>query len=264
MLSEWAGLGYYARARNLIACARASRRDGRIPAQRGGASRALRASAPTRRRQSPRSRSASGARRSTPMSRGCSAAIMRSPIPAAGNSTAHVATSSPRGPPGDLVQAMMDLGATICVPREPRAACLPAARSAAALSPRARPRPSRRASSEGSARSASASPGGSSATARLWLVRRPPRGLLGGMAALPGDDWPTSGEPAAEPIARGAPRLHPFRARARRSSRRRDRSARAGGSRSTRLARRASDALSARRRRRCLARPRPRPRPRAA
>ena len=28
----------------------------------------------------------------------------------------------------------------------------------------------------------------------LWLVRRPSRGLLGGMAALPGDDW--SGEQA--------------------------------------------------------------------
>jgi len=49
-----------------------------------------------------------------------------------------------------------------------------------------------------------ASPIGSSATARhwierdgaVWLVRRPAKGLLGGMAALPGDDWSGSAPPA--------------------------------------------------------------------
>ena len=68
ILAEWAGLGYYARARNLIACAREVARRGGFPDDRRRASRAARASAPIRRRQSRRSRSASGSPRSTPMS----------------------------------------------------------------------------------------------------------------------------------------------------------------------------------------------------
>ena len=37
ILAEWAGLGYYARARNLIACAREVARRGGFPRHRGGA-----------------------------------------------------------------------------------------------------------------------------------------------------------------------------------------------------------------------------------
>ena len=34
----------------------------------------------------------------------------------------------------------------------------------------------------------------------FWLVRRPPKGLLGGMAALPGSDWGDSPQPVADPL----------------------------------------------------------------
>ena len=54
------------------------------------------------------------------------------------------------------------------------------------------------------ARIATASLIGSSATARVWLVRRPAKGLLGGMAALPGGDW--SDAPQRAPNAIGTVR----------------------------------------------------------
>jgi A/G-specific adenine glycosylase len=34
----------------------------------------------------------------------------------------------------------------------------------------------------------------------VWLVRRPEKGLLGGMAALPGTDWDASGPEPFNPI----------------------------------------------------------------
>ncbi len=58
VLSEWAGLGYYARARNLIACAREVARRGGFPDYRGRAAERCPASATIRRRPSRRSPSA--------------------------------------------------------------------------------------------------------------------------------------------------------------------------------------------------------------
>ena len=62
-MQAWAGLGYYSRARNLHACARARRRAPRrpLPRHRGGLAAACPASAPTRRRRSRRSPSISRA-----------------------------------------------------------------------------------------------------------------------------------------------------------------------------------------------------------
>jgi A/G-specific adenine glycosylase len=94
----------------------------------------------------------------------------------------------PADRPGDLVQAVMDLGATICRPKAPRCGECPIALDCVAFAsgdPGAFPEPRRRAARphrhgiaywierDGS----------------LWLVRRPAKGMLGGMAALPGCDW---------------------------------------------------------------------------
>ena len=90
--------------------------------------------------------------------------------------------------PGDIVQALMDLGATICRPRQPLCeACplQPDCSAAAAGEPEAYPRRRER-------KARAHRYGVAWWTVRdrhVWLVRRPSKGLLGGMAALPGTNW---------------------------------------------------------------------------
>ena len=85
--------------------------------------------------------------------------------------------------PGDVVQALMDLGAMICRPKEPRCGECPLrthCRAFASGEPESFPERKQR----------KARPhryGVAFWTVRdghVWLVRRPPSGLLGGMAAL--------------------------------------------------------------------------------
>ena len=103
-------------------------------------------------------------------------------------------------------------------------------------------------------RTAMASPIGSSATAQVWLVRRPAKGLLGGMAALPGGEWTrnAAGEPRpSAPCATSSPISRSTCTSCPRPSR----SARAGGSRSRLARRRPADALPPRRRKLRVATP---------
>lgn len=194
VLSEWAGLGYYARARNLVACAKAVAEMGGFPP------------------------SAAALRKLPGVGDYTSAAIAAiafgEPAPAVDTNIARVisrlyALAEPLrselgqrmraivalGPPGDLVQALMDLGATICRPRDPLCAQCPLSENCMAHAsgrPEAFPTP----------RTKAARPKRSGTAfwierdGAVWLVRRPPSGLLGGMAALPGGDW--SAEPTSE------------------------------------------------------------------
>jgi len=96
---------------------------------------------------------------------------------------------------GDFAQAMMDLGATICRPRSPdcpacpmNAGCLAFASGEPERFPapkRKAVRPTRHGVVYWIERSGC-----------VWLVRRPAKGMLGGMAALPGPDWTDEPEPA--------------------------------------------------------------------
>src|SRR5206468_929718 len=199
ILAAWAGLGYYARARNLIACAREVVRRGGFPT------------------------TAAGLRQLPGIGAYTSAAIAAI---AFGERVAAVDTNverviarlhgqrqlsrreierlalamTPAERPGDFVQAMMDLGATICRPRNPGCGHCPLSTDCAAFSsgePEAFPERKRRAArphKHGVAwwieRSGS-----------VWLVRRPAKGLLGGMAALPGPDWTDANHARLNPIA---------------------------------------------------------------
>jgi A/G-specific adenine glycosylase len=94
----------------------------------------------------------------------------------------------PADRPGDFVQAMMDLGATICRPKKPRCGECPLARHCQAFAsgePEMFP--------ERKARAARPNKYGVAYwiehDGSVWLVRRPAKGLLGRMAALPGTDW---------------------------------------------------------------------------
>lgn len=195
VLGEWAGLGYYARARNLIACAR-------LVAGRGGFPDS---------EEELRSLPGIGdytAAAVAAIAFGRDAVAMDANVERVGarlgafarptkpQLKAAVAAMVPARRAGDFAQAMMDLGATICRPRRPlcgecplRSDCRAFASGTPELFPEPKPRkpkPKR----FGTARWVEQD-------GAVWLVRRPPSGLLGGMAALPGGEWGDAPDPAA-------------------------------------------------------------------
>jgi A/G-specific adenine glycosylase len=193
ILSEWAGLGYYARARNLIACAREVARLGAFP------------------RTSEELRSLPGIGDYT--SAAIAAIAFGEAAPAVDTNVQRVIARLhaiehpgkaqirkllldilPEDRPGDFTQAMMDLGATICRPKTPDCGECPLRQSCLAFrsgEPEAFPQPKRRAARPHKHGIAY----WTERAGKVWLVRRPAKGLLGGMAALPGGEWT-----AAEPV----------------------------------------------------------------
>src|SRR6056297_2198124 len=118
VMGEWAGLGYYARARNLLKCARAIVADhgGRFPDTRAGLQ-ALPGIGP----YTAAAVAAIAFDRPETVVDGNVERVMarlydiRTPLPAAKPAlTARAAAMTPRDRPGCHAQAVMDLGATIC------------------------------------------------------------------------------------------------------------------------------------------------------
>lgn len=193
VMAAWAGLGYYARARNLLKCARVVVRDfgGVFPSER----RALLA-LPGIGPYTAAAISAFAFGRSETVVDGNVERVMArlfavtTPLPTAKPElAAHAGALTPDLRAGDYAQAVMDLGATVCTPRNPACARCPLgdlcqARRlgiAAELPVREmrKPKPVR----YGIVYVARDSGGG-------WLLqRRPDRGLLGGMLGWPGSDW---------------------------------------------------------------------------
>jgi A/G-specific adenine glycosylase len=194
ILSEWAGLGYYARARNLIACAREVVRRGGFP-ESAAELRLL----PGLGDYTAAAIAAIAFGERTPVVDTNIARViarlraMGAPSPAQLRDLMMAMTPADR--PGDFAQAMMDLGATICRPKAPLCGQCPliGACAAHAVGPDSFPFPKPR-------RSRPQRHGivyWIERDRHVWLVRRPPKGLLGGMAALPGSDW-SSEIPAGE------------------------------------------------------------------
>jgi A/G-specific adenine glycosylase len=193
VLKAWAGLGYYARARNLHACARAvaERHGGKFPASEAelralpgigpytaAAIAAIAFDAPA-----------------SPVDGNIERVIARlfavaDPLPGAKAELRRLARElTPQQRAGDFAQAMMDLGATICTPRKPACAlcpwnqsCAGRARGDAEMFPHRIPK------RQGTLRR------GAAFVARradgFLLVRtRPAKGLLGGMTEVPTTEW---------------------------------------------------------------------------
>jgi A/G-specific adenine glycosylase len=202
VMAEWAGLGYYARARNLLACARA------VVADHGGVF----------------PRDAKGLLALPGVGPYTAAAVasicydepavvvdgnvervmarvfaVLEPLPMAKAELQRLAgLMTPTLRPGDYAQAVMDLGATICSPRNPACGICPLlgvcdgqAQGIAATLPRKVAKPEKP-TREG----------------RVWIARRgdlvlverrEERGVLGGMLGFLGDGW--DGSKGAEPFA---------------------------------------------------------------
>ena len=193
VMAAWAGLGYYARARNLIACARTVARDhgGLFPDHEDG----LRALPGIGRYTAAAIAAIAFGRRAVVVDANVERVVSRlfavpEPLPKARERLYALAdTITPAEQSGDFAQAMMDLGSGVCTPRAPDCLLCPLASICAAraageqelypVKAAKKPRPRR----EGVA---------------YWLehdghvrlVRRPKSGLLGGMLALPTETAP--------------------------------------------------------------------------
>jgi A/G-specific adenine glycosylase len=199
VMSEWAGLGYYARARNLIACAREVAARGGFPATE----------AELRKLPGVGDYTAAAV---AAIAFGQKAVVVDSNVervsarlrgfeqPSKAAIREAVATMTPHENAGDFAQAMMDLGATICRPRNPLCGHCPLSGDCAAFAsgspelfpaPKAkRAKPVRYGVAHWIERDAA-----------IRLVRRPSKGLLGGMAALPGGEWTSEKPSSRRPLA---------------------------------------------------------------
>jgi A/G-specific adenine glycosylase len=207
VMAAWAGLGYYARARNLLACARAvrDRFDGRFPDTEAGL-----LSLPGVGPYTAAAVAAIAFDRPANVVDGNVERVMSrlfavdTPLPAARPELRALAAGLvDAGAPGDWAQALMDLGATVCRPRSPRCDLCPATEDCAAQAsgtPETWPRKSARAARPVRTGVVFVLRNGEG----VAVVRRPPRGLLGGMLGLPTTDWTASG-PDAAAIAAAAP-----------------------------------------------------------
>ena len=192
VMAAWAGLGYYARARNLLACARAVVADhgGQFPDNESG----LRALPGIGDYTAASVAAIAFGRPAVVIDANIERVIARhrlieTPLPMAKREIrAELAPLVPDDRPGDFAQALMDLGATICTSRSPACAICPLMADCRArgrgdlerlpVKPPKKAKPHRHGLAHWI-----------EAEGRIWLVRRPDKGMLGGMRALPGGDW---------------------------------------------------------------------------
>jgi A/G-specific adenine glycosylase len=209
VMAAWAGLGYYSRARNLVACARAIAERGDFPDSEEelrklpglGAYTAAAVAA------------IAYGKRAVVVDANVERVIARlfaigEPLPA-GKAAIRAAAErvTPMERAGDFAQAMMDLGATICTPRDPKCLLCPVAGECEGratgdparfpVKAPKRTRPSRIGTAFWVERP-------SQHGGEVWLVRRPAKGMLGGMRALPDDGWSARADGTGDPPLPGS------------------------------------------------------------
>jgi A/G-specific adenine glycosylase len=190
VMAAWAGLGYYSRARNLVACAREVAAGGGFPESEEelrklpglGAYTAAAVAA------------IAFGKRAVVVDANVERVVARlfaieEPLPGARKAIRAAAERiTPDLRSGDLAQAMMDLGAGVCTSRDPKCLLCPVSMDCEgrALGDPARlpikapkkVRPQRIGTAFWIEREG-----------QVWLVTRPGKGMLGGMRALPDDGW---------------------------------------------------------------------------
>lgn len=202
VMAAWAGLGYYARSRNLHACART------IVTEHGGKFPETEADLRTLSGIGAYTGAAIAAiafgEAATVVDANVERVITRlraikTPLPKTRPEIRAIAESlTPEKHAGDFAQAMMDLGATICTARNPDCECCPLQSSCAAyrtadpgkfpIKAPKKTKPVRRGTAYWIERDEA-----------VLLVRHPERGMLGGMRALPSEGWQTNTADPAKP-----------------------------------------------------------------
>ena len=194
VLRAWAGLGYYARARNLHKCAK------KVAEQYGGVFPASETALLALPGIGPYTAAAVAAIAfnipASPVDGNIERVISRlhaltDPLPDVKPAIkAAAAALTPSLRPGDFAQALMDLGATICTPRKPACALCPWRESCHALAlgiaeilPKKKPKkqkPTRRAHILWLTRPSDGA---------IFIQRREEKGLLGGLYEFPSSAW---------------------------------------------------------------------------
>ncbi len=192
VMAAWAGLGYYARARNLVACARTVVADhaGKLPSDEAGLLRLPGVGAYTAAAIS----AIAFGKRAVVVDANIERVVARlfaidTPLPAAKPDIRNAMDAiTPDLRSGDFAQAMMDLGAGICSVRSPLCGACPIASHCQAYSadkaeaypvkPSKKVKPVRYGKAYWIERDN-----------HVWLIQRANKGMLAGMRALPGDNW---------------------------------------------------------------------------
>ena len=200
VMAAWAGLGYYARARNLLKCARA------VVADHGGVFPDNYDALLTLPGVGPYTAAAVSSiafdQPETVVDGNVERVMARlydvhNPLPASKGELTALAKNLTRAQrPGDYAQAVMDLGATICTPRNPACGICPLrspckARKAGTAAELPKKTPKKKTPTRfGIAYVARRADG-------AWLLEtRPDSGLLGGMLGWPGSDWGDDPQPS--------------------------------------------------------------------
>ncbi|MPZ08603.1 MAG: A/G-specific adenine glycosylase [Kiloniellaceae bacterium] len=202
VLTAWAGLGYYARARNLHRCAQmvAGELGGVFPDREAEL---LKLPGIGRYTAAAIAAIAFG-QRAVVVDGNVERVVARlfkveTPLPAAKAELHRLADGlTPEQRAGDFAQAMMDLGATVCLPRRPKCLLCPLeADCQAKAAGIAQGLPRRQSKAAKPTRRAVAF-WLMAADGALLLRRRPEKGLLGGMMEVPSTPWREAPWPAAE------------------------------------------------------------------
>ncbi|MDP3491932.1 MAG: A/G-specific adenine glycosylase [Hyphomonadaceae bacterium] len=197
--AAWAGLGYYSRARNLHACAKAVAERGGFPQDAKG----LRELSGVGPYTAAAIASIAFDERIAPVDGNIERVVSRlwaigsdgtekgwraAKVVIAGHAQDLADALPANGRAGDLAQALMDLGSTVCTPRKPNCLICPLNAMCAA---RAEGNPERY-PVKADKKATPTRHGSAFVLVRgddVLLVRRPPSGLLGGMMMPPGSVW---------------------------------------------------------------------------
>ncbi len=205
VMSAWAGLGYYSRARNLVKCAgQVAELDG-FPSEEAELLKLPGLGAYT----AAAIASIAFGKRAVVVDANVERVVSRlanitEALPASRKAIrAETELITPQDRAGDFAQAMMDLGSSICTSRDPKCLLCPLSDMCVArqmgdpaslpVKPPKKAKPQRK----GCAFWIENGKG------EVWLVTRKGTGMLGGMRCLPDDGWSAQGDGSGEPIFTG-------------------------------------------------------------